>query len=109
MEMVHIDNIREGMILSEEVLNEKGEVLLKKGNILTKNLIGKLKSIGILGVYVKGEEDDGSDNTLLPTLNTELKELEYRFSEVKDNEIMQELKATVIEYITEKRNADGTS
>lgn len=107
--MVNIDNVTEGMILSEEVLNEKGEVLLKKGTILTKNLIRKLKSLGILGVHVKGEEEnDGPDNTL-PSLDTELKELEYRFSEVKDNEIMEELKATVIEYITEKRDADGIS
>ena len=43
MEMVNIDDAKEGMIVSEEILNEQGNVLVKVGTILTEDLIKNLK------------------------------------------------------------------
>ena len=107
MEMVNIDNAREGMVIIEEILNEQGNVLLKQGTTLTKALIGKLKSLGISGVCVENAEKDDSPNNISPAESTELKELECKFLDVRGNEIMEELMAAVKEYITEKGSSNG--
>jgi hypothetical protein len=108
MEMINIDNAKEGMVIIEEILNEQGNVLLKEGTVLTKDLIGKLKSLGISGVYVKNAEKNDSPDNISPAVSTELEELEYRFSDVRGNAIMEELMVAVKEYITEKGGSNGT-
>ena len=109
MEMVDIDDVKEGSILIEEVLNEQGDLLLKKGSVLTGDLINKLISLGILGVYVENAERNDSPDEISPEVSSKLKELEYRFSDVKDNAIMEELMDAAKEYIIEKDSTDGTS
>jgi len=108
MEMVNIDDAKEGMIVSEEILNEQGNVLVKGGIILTKDLIRKLKLLGISGVCVENAEKNDGPNNISPAESTELKELEYKFSDVRGNEIMEELMAAVKEHITEKGSRNGT-
>ena len=107
MEMVDIDNAKEGMIINE-VVNEQGNVLLKKGTILTKDLIGKLKSLGISGVYLGNAEKNDSPDNISPAALAELKELEYKFSDVRGNAIMEELMTVAKEYITEKKGSNDT-
>jgi len=107
MEMVDIDSTKEGMIIIEEILNEQGNVLLKEGTALTKGLIRKLKSFGISEVCVENPEKNGSPDNMSSAVSTELKELEYRFSNVRGDAIMEELMAAVKEYITEKGSSDG--
>lgn len=108
MEMVNIDNAKEGMIIVEDVLNKKGNILLKEGTILKKALIRKLKSLGISGVCIEdAEKNDNTDNISL-AISTGLKELEYKFSDVRGNAIMEELMAAVEEHITEKGGSNGT-
>lgn len=108
MEIVNIDDEKEGMIISEEILNEQGNVLVKGGTVLTKDLIGKLKLLGISGVCVENPEKNGSPDNMSSAVSAELKELEYRFSDVRGNEIMEELMAAVKEHITEKGSSNGT-
>ena len=107
MEMINIDDAKEGMIIIEEILNEQGKVLVKKGTTLTKDSIGKLKSLGTSGVCVENSEKEDNPGTISPEISTELKELEYRFSDVRGNVIMEELMATIKEYILEKGSSDG--
>jgi hypothetical protein len=107
MEMVNIDNAKEGMIIIEGVLNKQGNVLLEKGTVLTKDLIGKLKSLGISEVYVENAEKNNNPDTIPPAVLTKLKELEYTFSDVRGNAIMEEIMAAVKEYITEKGSSNG--
>jgi hypothetical protein len=108
MGMVDIDNAREGMISVEDVLNKQGNVLLKKGTILTKALIGKLKSLRISGVCVKNAEENNNTDNTSPEVSTQLEELEHRFSDVMGNAIMEELMAAIKEYIEEKDGSNGT-
>ncbi len=114
MEIINTDNAREGMVITEDVLNEKGNVLIKKGVALTEYLIGKLKSLGISGVCVenageddRSEEDDRGED-LPPDVSEKLIALEYKFSAVRNNPIMEELLAATKEYITEKGSSDDT-
>jgi hypothetical protein len=107
MGIIDIDNAEEGMITVKAVVNEQGNVLLNKGVILTKVLIGKLRSLGISEVLVdEGEEVKATDNISIEE-SPELKELEYRFSDVRGNEIMEELMAAVKDYIMEKSGNNG--
>jgi protein tyrosine phosphatase (PTP) superfamily phosphohydrolase (DUF442 family) len=107
MDMVKIDDAKEGMIIIEEILNEQGNVFLKEGTVLTKDMIRKLKSLGISGVCVENPEKNGSPDNMSPAASTELKELEYRFSNVRGDAIMEEIMVAVKEYITEKGSSDG--
>jgi hypothetical protein len=107
MEMVDIENAKEGMIINE-LLDEQGKVLLKKGTILTKDLIVKLKSLGISGVYVDNAESNDSTDNISPEALAELKELEYKFSDVRGNEIMEELMSAAKEYIIKKEGGNDT-
>jgi hypothetical protein len=107
MGIISIDNAEEGMIIVKAAVNEQGNVLLRKGAILTKALIGKLRSLGISEVLVdEGDEVEATDNISIEE-SPELKELEYRFSDVRGNEIMEELIAAVKEYLTEKGDSNG--
>ena len=109
MGIVDIDDVEAGSILIKEVLNEQGDLLLKKGGVLTEDLINKLKSLGILGVYIETAERNDSPGEIPPEVSEQLEELEYKFSDVKDNAIMAELLGAVKEYIIEKDSNDGTA
>ena len=50
------------------------------------------------------KENDGQDS-ISPMLK-KIEELEYKFSDVRDNAIMEDLLAAVKEYITEKGNGN---
>ena len=108
MGIINIDNAEEGMIIVKAVVNEHGNVLLKKGTILTKALIGKLKSLRISGVCVKNAEENNSTDNTSPEVSTQLEELEHRFSDVMGNAIMEELMAAIKEFIEEKGGSNGT-
>jgi len=107
MEIINIDDAKEGMTVLKEVLNEQGNVLLKEGATLTKPLIGRLKSLGISAVCVESAEKNDNPDDSSPQVPTELKELECKFSDVRGNEIMEELMAAVKEYMREKGGGNG--
>ena len=107
MGIISIDNAEEGMIIAKAVVNEQGNVLLKRKAILTKALIGKLRSLGTSEVCVDEAEDDENEGNISIEESPELKELEYRFSDVRGNEIMEELMAALKDYIMEKSGNNG--
>jgi HD-like signal output (HDOD) protein len=57
MAIVHTDNIKDNMILSEEVKDIKGRLLLKKGQQMGPSHIRILKMWGVTEVNVAGEEE----------------------------------------------------
>jgi len=103
--MINLDNAKEGMIISEDVSNNKGNTLLKKGTALTVKVISRLKSLGILEVSVVNTKKNDSQDNVSPAL-TEMEELEYKFSDVRGDAIMEELMAAVKEYITERESSN---
>ncbi len=107
MPMVSIDNTKVGMIIVEDVLNQQGNILLRKGTALTENLIETLQSLEILGIRVEGDENstengDNSPDMISSALSTEIEKLEYKFSDVQNNPIMEEIMAAAKEHITER-------
>ena len=105
--MINLDNAKEGMIISEDVLNDKGNILIKKGAALTADMIRKLKSLGIMEVCVVNTDKDDSQDTVSPAL-IKMEELEHKFSDVRDDAIMEELMAAVKEYIAEREHGNDT-
>ena len=57
MSIVRTDNVKEDMVLSEEVKDIKGRLLLKKGQKIESNHIRILKMWGITEVTIVGEAD----------------------------------------------------
>ncbi|OAG27608.1 hypothetical protein [Thermodesulfatator autotrophicus] len=89
-----------GMILAEEVSDDKGRVLCGPETELTQSLIEKFSSMGIKFVMVKGHPVD------LPwekPLEEELKEIEERFSKVKSDERLMALKRLIVDYLKSKQ------
>jgi HD-like signal output (HDOD) protein len=70
MSIVHTDNIRERMVLSAEVKDVKGRLLLKKGQKIESNHIRILKMWGITEVNVVG--DASGDEDTETTIDKEL-------------------------------------
>ena len=58
MATVHTDNLEEGMVLSEEVKDIKGRLLLKKGQEIDSKHIKILKMWGVTEVPVVGEVEN---------------------------------------------------
>ena len=109
MGMINLDDAKEGMVIIEEIRNKGGNILLKEGSTLTKDLIDKLNSLGIPGVCVDKADENDSPGNFSPAISPELKELEYKFSNVRGNSIMEELLAAAKEVIIEKGSGDGTT
>ncbi len=92
----------EGMVLAKEIPLEGGRILCGKGTVLTETIIERLKRIDIPFVVVEGHplELAGEKN-----LDDELKELEERFSRVKDIPPLMYLKKRITERLIAARGA----
>lgn len=58
MRVIPIDCIREGSILAKNIFDNDGRILLRKGVILNKNYLKKIKQIGIYSLYITDEYSD---------------------------------------------------
>ncbi len=114
MEMVNIDDAKEGLTITADVKSSQGKVLLRAGTTLTADLIKGLRALKVPGVYVDNDNDSqdpaniSSPESVEPDEATELAELEHKFSDVRGNAIMEEIMAAVKEYLAEKGSQNGT-
>lgn len=106
MAVVDISNAKKDMITAEDLLSPAGNVLLPKDTVLTANIIKKLKSEDILTLSIQdaGQHDDEKASLLLAD---DMEAVERRFSDVRDNTIMEEILGAVKEYLSEKGAANG--
>ncbi|MDI6790305.1 MAG: hypothetical protein QME44_06430 [Thermodesulfobacteriota bacterium] len=101
---IDLNNAESGMVIAEDTLNSRGSLILKKGTVLTDDLIKKLKSWGVSELCVEG---DGQENTPAISKGIGMEELEGRFSDVRGNAIMEKIMAAVREYVAGKGSAHG--
>ncbi len=102
-QVVNIDEIKEGMTLSEDVINPQGLVLIKKDVELTEKHIKVLKRWGISTVAIADSLDVAADGRPKAEIMQEKlaevsTQLESRFSGYDNNEIMMGIKSCVKEY-----------
>lgn len=59
MRFVHIDSVKEGMILAKPLLGKNGELLLNKGVVLFSSYVSKIKQLDYNGIYIEDELSKG--------------------------------------------------
>lgn len=102
---IRIENIKPGMITGKDVLNDKGQLILRKGMELTESLINQLKRLGIAGVPIELEEevvDLGPEAAEEEMRRVEaLLERKFRLAS-SDNRVMMGFKEVLKEYWRER-------
>lgn len=98
MQRLPLSYIKPGMKTYEEVVDSQGRVFCGKGIEITEEMLKKFQELGINYITVEGNV------VKLPwekTLEEELVELERRFSEVKEETLLQ-IKEIIKELLYEK-------
>ncbi|MBN2145344.1 MAG: hypothetical protein JW774_12050 [Candidatus Aureabacteria bacterium] len=100
MPQIPIEKAKEGMVIKEKVINDKGMVLLHPGSVLSEMMIARLKKWNVQSVICEGaanggetDASSGEDMSMaLPVMNAEQeKRLNERFKPVLDDPIMKEI------------------
>jgi hypothetical protein len=96
MGILHINDLKEGMVLAQDVKNRHGDVLLPEGSPLTAKDILILKTWGISEADVDGIDRDKVEKSDMESLPPSViasieKELAELFPKVSDNPLMQEI------------------
>ncbi len=76
--MVNVDitNLKNGMILADDVKSDRGQILFEKGTVLDSNVISRLRFYGIESLYV--EEDSVNNDPQMASLSAkEIEDLLY--------------------------------
>lgn len=86
---INIENIEEGMVLSEPVLNKHGQVLLGTGIDLQKKHIRILKSWNISFVYIKDENQNENRKISKELMKLAVKDLKkiIKWKPINKNEV----------------------
>jgi HD-GYP domain-containing protein (c-di-GMP phosphodiesterase class II) len=70
MRIIPINSVKKGTVLANNIFSENGDILLKKGVILTEHLIERVIENGIITVYI----DDGyTDHEVLDVIQPEIR------------------------------------
>lgn len=105
MKKISVEHIEEGMILSRDVCNSGGNILLSKGVNLSAALGRRLKNWGIPFIYIEGEESSEQHSDIETSSPQDLKNhLLSKFSNVMDNPLMKEIFVSVYQYRRQKTN-----
>lgn len=59
MRYLTIKNIRPGMVIARPLLDEKGNILLNKGNKLTSTVFSRIQTLEVQGLYIEDEISEG--------------------------------------------------
>jgi len=94
--VLNVNRIEEGMILAEDVRNKHGNVVLKKGVVLTKKYIMGLKAWGISEAETKDldkpkrvkREKEAVSTDVIRLVEAELNDI---FSDYAENSVMHEI------------------
>jgi hypothetical protein len=96
MGVLHINDLKEGMVLAQDVKNRHGDVLLPEGSPLSAKDILILKTWGISQADVEGIDRDKVEKSEMESLPPSVialieKEVAELFPQVSDNPVMQEI------------------
>jgi len=61
MRLVSTENIQVGSVLAKSIVNEREQVLLQEGVVLTERLIKRLRELGVSLAYIKDHENEVSE------------------------------------------------
>ncbi len=105
MKKIAVENIEDGMVLSKEICNSSGNILISKDTSLTAALGRRLKNWGIRYVFIQGEEQSTEELNIVCSSPEELKtHLLSKFSSVMQNPIMENLFVSIYQYRLQKNS-----
>lgn len=87
MRYVDLDNIKEDMVLSQDIKDNKERVLAVKGATLSRHKINKLKAFDVAGIYV--EDEWSADIFIAPAVPEQLAKDTIRALQAMDYEKIQ--------------------
>ncbi len=103
MKKIRINNIEQEATLAKNVLDNSGNVLLKKGTTVSPALAKRLKNWGVMSICIEGDAEEGkSSDSSKPDAKTIQKELDAKFAGTLHNPIMKHILATVYRHRTQK-------
>lgn len=93
MQKIPIHLAEPGMVLAKPIISEAGMQLCAEETVLTASIIERLKKMQIIQVTLKSNP---VDSAVKPPSNAEsVKELNGRFSKVKNDPLMEKLRAAI--------------
>jgi len=72
MRRIHVDKLKEGMVISKPIYSSSGIILLSEGVELTDRYIEKIIGTGLQHIYIKDELSSGISDDLLVTEETKI-------------------------------------
>lgn len=102
MRYVVINNVKEGMSLATDLMDIQGRIIIRRGRILTKKYIDKIKKFGISGIYI--DDSLSEDIEIEPVISEELRNL--GMSSIKNQNIDSCIRVAkdIVQEIINKRN-----
>ena len=96
MGILNIDDLKDGMALADDIINKHGNILIKKGNILSEQNIMLLKAWGVTEVNVQGVDQTQADQEEFKALPEEVidsieQKLKKCFPHFENNLVMEEV------------------
>ena len=96
MGVLSVNDLKDGMVLASEVKNKHGNILLKKGNMLSEKHIMLLKSWGITKADIVSVDKEQVEKRKIEELSSDLmisieEGLKGLFPDDGDNPLMQEI------------------
>lgn len=96
-------DLQAGMVLSDDVLDQQGQVLLPKGALLTEATIAHLPAHGIEAVAVLREHDSAASTDSGPDDTAILQRLDHVFRHTDINESDDAVTGLLRMYVTDYR------
>jgi hypothetical protein len=93
MQKIPIHLAEPGMILAKPIITEAGMQLCAEETVLTASIIERLKKMQIIQITLKGNPVDSGVKQ--PSNTESVKELNARFSKVKNDVLMEKLRAAI--------------
>jgi len=109
MQKIPIHLAEPGMVLAKPIISETGMPLCGEETVLTESIIARLKKMQITSITLKGTPVDSGAKQ---ASNAEcVKELNARFSKIKNDPLMDKLKAAIENALVaqNEKNDDGAS
>lgn len=101
-DIININEIEEGMILAEPIVNSYGQTLINSGVVLSKNHIRLLKTWNIQTLFIKKDENEEEVEISNEMIINAQKKLAERVIWNPRNEIERDLHKNVVLYFAKK-------
>jgi hypothetical protein len=104
MQKIPIHLAEPGMVLARPIISETGMQLCGEETVLTESIIARLKKMQITAIMLKGNPVDSGAKQVS---NDEcVKELNARFSKIKNDPLMDKLKAAIENALVDQNEKD---